>query len=216
MHARRNFLLRARGLLPIVCPVTDGSDLAGSGSSMPMSIWQNRSWTRTRRSERASLSMRRIPAGAFPEIACRGRSGIIKAARGEKIYPGTTACSRAIRFWTGWKQMQKGQVMKFLKVGFLNSTRMSMSLDAFYSPRASEPKRPILLTANLALMSPAWLLRRSIISMLDLWRKWFSSAKSIVLINSYSNSSKADLAFSSRAGRSLITTIQTMFSSSSK
>ena len=30
-HARRNFLLRARGVLPIVCPVTDGSDLAGIG-----------------------------------------------------------------------------------------------------------------------------------------------------------------------------------------
>lgn len=30
-HGRRNFLLRARGLLPIVCPVTDGSDLAGIG-----------------------------------------------------------------------------------------------------------------------------------------------------------------------------------------
>jgi len=30
-HTRRNFLLRARGLLPIVCPVTDGSDLAGIG-----------------------------------------------------------------------------------------------------------------------------------------------------------------------------------------
>jgi len=30
-HARRNFLLRARGLLPIVCPITDGSDLAGIG-----------------------------------------------------------------------------------------------------------------------------------------------------------------------------------------
>ena len=30
-HGRRNFLLRARGLLPIVCPITDGSDLAGIG-----------------------------------------------------------------------------------------------------------------------------------------------------------------------------------------
>jgi len=30
-HARRNFLLRARGLLPIVCPVTDRGDLAGIG-----------------------------------------------------------------------------------------------------------------------------------------------------------------------------------------
>lgn len=30
-HARRNFLLRARGLLPIVCPITDGGDLAGIG-----------------------------------------------------------------------------------------------------------------------------------------------------------------------------------------
>ena len=30
-HARRNFLLRAQGLLPIVCPVTDGGDLAGIG-----------------------------------------------------------------------------------------------------------------------------------------------------------------------------------------
>ena len=30
-HARRNLLLRARGLLPIVCPISDGSDLAGIG-----------------------------------------------------------------------------------------------------------------------------------------------------------------------------------------
>jgi len=30
-HARRNFLLRAQGLLPIVCPISDGSDLAGIG-----------------------------------------------------------------------------------------------------------------------------------------------------------------------------------------
>ena len=30
-HARRNFLLRAQGLLPIVCPVSDGSDLSGIG-----------------------------------------------------------------------------------------------------------------------------------------------------------------------------------------
>lgn len=30
-HGRRNFALRADGLLPIVCPVTDGSDVAGIG-----------------------------------------------------------------------------------------------------------------------------------------------------------------------------------------
>ena len=30
-HGRRNFLLRAGGLLLIVCPITDGSDLAGIG-----------------------------------------------------------------------------------------------------------------------------------------------------------------------------------------
>ena len=30
-HARRNFLLSAQGLLPIVCPISDGSDLAGIG-----------------------------------------------------------------------------------------------------------------------------------------------------------------------------------------
>jgi len=30
-HARRNFLLRASGLLPIVCPITDRGDLAGIG-----------------------------------------------------------------------------------------------------------------------------------------------------------------------------------------
>jgi len=30
-HARSNFLLRANGLLPIVCPITDGGDLAGVG-----------------------------------------------------------------------------------------------------------------------------------------------------------------------------------------
>ncbi len=30
-HARRNFSLRADGVLPIVCPVTDGGDWAGIG-----------------------------------------------------------------------------------------------------------------------------------------------------------------------------------------
>ena len=30
-QARRNFLLRARGVMPIVCPITDGGDLAGIG-----------------------------------------------------------------------------------------------------------------------------------------------------------------------------------------
>jgi hypothetical protein len=30
-HGRRNFALRAEGLLSIVCPVRDGSDLAGIG-----------------------------------------------------------------------------------------------------------------------------------------------------------------------------------------
>jgi hypothetical protein len=30
-HARRNFALRARGLLPIVCPVMDGSEVSGVG-----------------------------------------------------------------------------------------------------------------------------------------------------------------------------------------
>lgn len=30
-HARRNFALRAEGLLSIVCPVSDGSDLSGVG-----------------------------------------------------------------------------------------------------------------------------------------------------------------------------------------
>lgn len=30
-HGRRNFALRADGLLPIVCPVSDGSTIAGIG-----------------------------------------------------------------------------------------------------------------------------------------------------------------------------------------
>ncbi len=30
-HGRRNFALRADGVLPIVCPVTDGSDVKGVG-----------------------------------------------------------------------------------------------------------------------------------------------------------------------------------------
>ena len=30
-HGRRNFTLRADGLLPIVCPVTDGTELSGVG-----------------------------------------------------------------------------------------------------------------------------------------------------------------------------------------
>ena len=30
-HGRRNFALRADGLMPIVCPVSDGSDVSGIG-----------------------------------------------------------------------------------------------------------------------------------------------------------------------------------------
>lgn len=30
-HGRRNFALRAEGVLPIVCPVSDGSDVSGVG-----------------------------------------------------------------------------------------------------------------------------------------------------------------------------------------
>jgi len=30
-HGRKNFELKTNGLLPIVCPVTDGSDLSGIG-----------------------------------------------------------------------------------------------------------------------------------------------------------------------------------------
>lgn len=30
-HARRNFSLRADGLLSVVCPISDGSDVAGIG-----------------------------------------------------------------------------------------------------------------------------------------------------------------------------------------
>jgi hypothetical protein len=30
-HGRRNFALRAAGLLPIVCPIADGSDVTGIG-----------------------------------------------------------------------------------------------------------------------------------------------------------------------------------------
>jgi hypothetical protein len=30
-HGRRNFELRAAGLLPIVCPISDGSDVSGIG-----------------------------------------------------------------------------------------------------------------------------------------------------------------------------------------
>gem|GEM_PF-4360748 len=43
--------------------------------------------------------------------------------------------------------------MKFLKVGFSNSTSMSMSLASIYSPRKKEPKRPILLTPKQVLIS---------------------------------------------------------------
>jgi len=30
-HGRRNFALRAEGLMPVVCPVNDGGDVAGVG-----------------------------------------------------------------------------------------------------------------------------------------------------------------------------------------
>ena len=30
-HGRRNFALRAAGVLPIVCPISDGSDVSGVG-----------------------------------------------------------------------------------------------------------------------------------------------------------------------------------------
>jgi len=30
-HGRRNFALRAEGVLPVVCPISDGSDVSGIG-----------------------------------------------------------------------------------------------------------------------------------------------------------------------------------------
>jgi len=99
-HARRNFLLRARGLLPIVCPITDGGNLAGIGIFNADIDEAKSIMDQDPRSRRASWSMRPIPAGAFPETACWGRrSGMKKAARREQIHPGTMACSRAIQFW---------------------------------------------------------------------------------------------------------------------
>lgn len=52
--------------------------------------------------------------------------------------------------------------MKFRNVGSSNSTRMSMSLFFVSSPLTKEPKRPILRTANLLLISCSWFLRISI------------------------------------------------------
>ena len=54
--------------------------------------------------------------------------------------------------------------MKFLNVGFSNSTSISISLDSFCSPRAKDPKIPIRLTLKRVLISLAWLLIMSRIS----------------------------------------------------
>jgi hypothetical protein len=61
-HGRRNFSLRADGLLSIVCRVTDDSDLAGSASSTPTRTRCAASWTTTPVSGPASSSTRSTPA----------------------------------------------------------------------------------------------------------------------------------------------------------
>ena len=70
-HGKRNFFLRARELLTIVCPITDKSDLDGIGI-FNVDVEETKSiMDQDPAVKRASSSMRRIPAGAFPETACR-------------------------------------------------------------------------------------------------------------------------------------------------
>jgi hypothetical protein len=84
-HARRNFLLRARGLLPIVCPITDGGDLAGIGIfnadvDLVKSIMDEDPAVKE-----GILVYEAHPFRTFPVTACRlRRSEMIKAARGSR------------------------------------------------------------------------------------------------------------------------------------
>jgi len=100
-HARRNFLLRARGLLPLVCPVSDGSDLSGIGI-FNANIEETKSIMEEDPGVKEGIFVYEAhPAGAFPATACRWKiSRMRKTTRAEQISPSTMACSRAIRFWT--------------------------------------------------------------------------------------------------------------------
>jgi hypothetical protein len=57
-HGRRNFSLRADGLLSVVCPVTDDTELCVSRSSIPPRSRRASSWTRIQVSGPASSPTR--------------------------------------------------------------------------------------------------------------------------------------------------------------
>jgi hypothetical protein len=73
-HGRRNFALREEGVLSIVCPVTDGGEVSGIGSSMPGLTGSGRLWMKTREYGKVCSSTRSIRAGVFPGIVCRSDS----------------------------------------------------------------------------------------------------------------------------------------------
>jgi hypothetical protein len=70
-HGRRNFALRADGVLSIVCPVVDESEVRGIGIFNASAEGTKKLWTKIRELKQRSLSTNFIPAGAFPETACR-------------------------------------------------------------------------------------------------------------------------------------------------
>ena len=70
-RARRNFLLRFRGLLPIVCPISDGSDLSGIGI-FNANIEETKSIMEEDPGVKEGIFVYEAhPAAAFPATACR-------------------------------------------------------------------------------------------------------------------------------------------------
>lgn len=65
-HGKRNTALHRAGLLPIVCPVSDDSELAGLGIFSARPTRSTRSCPRTRRSRRTSSPTSSTPREALP------------------------------------------------------------------------------------------------------------------------------------------------------
>ncbi|NLH20834.1 MAG: hypothetical protein GX463_01480 [Methanothrix sp.] len=92
-HARSNFLLRANGLLPIVCPITDGGDLAGVGIFNADVDEVKSIMDQDPAVKEGVLVYEAHPCRSFPGDCLPGRrSGMRIAARREQIHPGTMAC----------------------------------------------------------------------------------------------------------------------------
>jgi hypothetical protein len=79
-HGRRNFLLREQGLLSIVCPINDGSGIAGVG-------FFNAGIDEVRASKPVFSCTKTIRHGVSPVIVCRSDVSLVGAGKPTPLAP---------------------------------------------------------------------------------------------------------------------------------